>query len=115
MSLRADLIVLAPELSEETDARIDMFLGWAALRINRRVWGSKADFATLLLTAHMLTRFAADMVASVSGPVIQEKVGDLASQYGQINLEGDEELSTSTYGAQFAQMRRSIRVSPLVV
>lgn len=115
MSLRADLLVLAPELIEETDARIDMFLGWAALRINRAAWASKADLGTILLAAHMLTRFAVDSVAGVSGPVIQEKVGDLEARYGELKIAGSEELSTTTYGAQFAQMRRAINVTPLIV
>lgn len=115
MALRDDLLILAPEFKDEDDARIDFFLDKAALRVNRRVWGSKADWGTVLLAAHMLTRFAPDASAGSSGQVTMEKVGDLQAQYGVLKMDGDEELSTTTYGAQFAQMRKALRVSPLVL
>lgn len=113
MALRDDLLQLAPELPD--NSRLDFFLTQASLRINRRVWGSKADLGTMLLAAHMLTRFAADVGPAVGGSVTQEKVGDLQTQYAAIDMKGDEELATTAYGAQFAQMRKALGVSPLVV
>lgn len=115
MALRDDLLVLAPELATETTGRLDQFLEWASLRVNRRAFGSKADLATILLAAHMLTRFSADAGPASPGAVVQEKVGDLSTSYSKLELTGNEELATSSYGAQFAQMKRSIMTTPLVV
>lgn len=115
MALRDDLKLLAPELAAETDARLDLFLGWASLRVNRRVFGAKADLATLLLTAHMLTRFSADASPAAGGTITQEKVGDIQTSYAALEMEGDAEFATTAYGAQFAQMRRGVSISPMVV
>lgn len=115
MALRDDLLALAPEIAD--NSRVDLFLGYAALRVNRRIFSGKADFATLLLAAHMLTRFSADMSAGVSGAVTMEKVGDLQTQYGRLGLagDGDDELNTTTYGAHFVSLRRGLLTTPLVV
>lgn len=113
MALRDDLLAFAPEIAN--DSRVDLMLTYAALRVNRRVWGSKADFGTVLLALHMLTRFSQDTGPAVGGPVSMEKVGDLQTQYGVLTMEGDEELATTAYGALFAQTRKGLGVSPLVV
>lgn len=115
MSLRDDLLAFAPEIPDST--RVDLMLSLAALRINRRVWGSKADFGTILLALHMLTRFGADSSTgpSVGGSVVGEKIGDIESRYAALEMKGDEEFATTAYGAQFAQMRKALGVSPLVV
>lgn len=116
MALRDDLLVLAPELSSETTFRIDQFITWAALRVNRRIYGeAKADLVTILLAAHMLTRFSADNGPSEAGQVIQEKVGDLMQAYSKLEMPGSEELATTSYGAQYAQIKRSVLTTPLVV
>lgn len=113
MALRDDLIAFAPELA--TDARIDIMLSYAALRINRARWGSKADFGTMLLACHMLTRLSASAGPAVGGTVLREKVGDLETQYGQIEMKGDEEFATTAYGALFVQTRKGLGLTPLVL
>lgn len=115
MALRDDLLAFAPEIPDS--ARVDLMLSYAALRVNRRLWSYKADFGTILLACHMLTRFGADATTgpSVGGSVIGEKVGDLETRYAALEMKGDEELATTSYGAQFAQMRKALGASPLVV
>lgn len=113
MALRDDLLILAPEIPD--NSRIDFFLTQAALRINRARWGSKADYATILLAAHELTRFNAASGPAVGGAVILEKVGDLQTQYAALSMKGDEEFSTTAYGATYAQMRKALGLSPLVI
>lgn len=110
---RTDILAFAPEITD--DSRVDLMLNFALLRINQRVWGSKADLGTILLACHMLTRFSSANGPSVGGVVTMEKVGDIQTQYDGIKMDGDEELATTAYGAQFAQMRKAIGVSPLVV
>lgn len=113
MALRDDLLAFAPEITD--NARVDLMLSYAALRVNRRVWGSKADFGTMLLACHMLTRFSADSGPAVGGSVTMEKVGDIQTQYAALDMAGDEEFATTSYGALFAQTRKALGVSPLVV
>lgn len=120
MTLRDDLFILAPELlTNDVDAlaRADQFLVWAALRVNRCVYGeAKADLATILLAAHMLSRFNENMNASSPGQVTSEKIGDISQNYGVIQMPvGAEEFGTTTYGAQFYSMQRAVLTSPLVV
>lgn len=113
MTLLEQLMAFAPQFTDT--ARINLMLGYAALRINRKRWGSKADFATVLLALHMLTRFDADTGPQVGGVVQGEKVGDLETRYATIDMKGDEELVTTAYGAQFAQMRRALGLTPVLV
>lgn len=117
MALRDDLLAFAPEFPD--NARVDLMLTYAALRVNRRVWGSRADFGTILLACHMLKRLgpiAGDpsVGAAVGGVVTLEKVGDIQTQYAAIEIKGDEELVTSTYGAMFAELKSKLGVSPIM-
>lgn len=113
MALRDDLLAFAPEIPD--NSRVDLMLNYASLRVNRRAWGSRADLATILLAAHMLTRFSAESGPAAGGSVTSEKVGDLETQYAEINMKNDEEFVTTAYGAQYAQMRKALGASPLVV
>lgn len=119
MALRDDLKVLGPEFTSETDDRLDQFLDWAALSINRRVFGSKADLATILLAAHYLTRFpSSGGNASQSGSITMEKVGELQQSYSDLSGKAepsDVELMTTSYGARYVTLRRSTLATPLVV
>lgn len=117
MALRDDLLAFAPEFPD--NARVDLMLNYAALRVNRRVWGSKADFGTILLACHMLKRFGPisgdpNVGSAVGGSVTMEKVGDIQTQYAAIDIKGDEELVSTAYGAMFAEMKSKLGVSPIV-
>jgi hypothetical protein len=122
MALRDDLKILAPEIaSSETDPRIDFFLDQAALSVNRTRFGSRADLATILLAAHFLTRFpASGGQPGAPGGVTTERIGDLSVGYANLNLpglvaQGDVEYMTTTYGARYVSLRKSVPTTPLVV
>lgn len=112
-SLHADLIAFAP-LTPDTP-RVDLFLSYARLRVNRKAWGAKSDMATILIALHMLTRFDADTGAAVGGSVIGEKVGDLETRYAAVNIKGDEDFSTTSYGTLYVQMRTGLGLTPRMV
>lgn len=113
MALRDDLLAFAPEITD--NSRVDLMLNYAALRINRRVFGPKADLGTILLACHMLIRFDPAADPEAAGQTIRVKIGQMEAQSATLVIPGDEELCTTRYGANFAQMRKALGISPLVV
>lgn len=116
MAVTASTIkALFPEFAGETDARIDLFIGFAGNSINAAVWGTLTDQATSYLTAHLLSR--ANSGGAGGGPVTMEKVGDLSRSYGQMSGETADylgELGLTAYGVEFGRLRRQIPVTPMI-
>lgn len=90
-------------------------------------WGTiKGEKAITYLAAHFLKELGfsegvngggAD--ASVTGPITQEKVGDLSRSYGALNLGAnanvqDNLFSTTAYGKIFVALRRTVVSTPRV-
>jgi len=121
-ALRDDLVILAPEfVSADVDviARQEKFIVWAALQVNRNVFknDAKADLATILLAAHMLTKSPSDGSGGGSkvGPITTDKVGDLQISYGSVGAEVRADLATTTYGVQFWSLLRQVPKTPLCI
>lgn len=111
----ATIRALFPEFAAETDARVDLFIGFAGNSINADVWGTLTDQATSYLTAHMLAR--ANAGGAGGGPVTTEKVGELSRSYGQLGGQYAEalgELALTSYGVEYARLRRQIPVTPML-
>lgn len=111
----ASIKALFPEFAAESDPRVDLFIGFAQNSISALVWGTLTDQATSYLTAHLLAR--ANAGGAGGGPVTSEKVGDLARGYGQLGgktADSIGELGLSSYGIEYARLRRQIPVTPMI-
>lgn len=100
----------APEMGAQTDARVDLFIGYAGNWVDEGQWGRKYTQAIILMTCHLLTMAGRN---GSGGSVTAEKVGDLSVSYGQGNP--DDGLSVTSYGQLFQQLKRTIKKTPLVV
>lgn len=110
MTTQTDIIrALAPELSGESNNRLSLFLNLASLSVNISVWGTKADYGTSLLAAHMMTVSKRNGVLGVS----METVGDLSRSYNAI--KGDEIMMQTSYGAEYLRLKRSLIITPILV
>jgi hypothetical protein len=96
-------------------ARVNRFIGYAALEIYRDVWDTKADMATALLAAHKLV--LGGRGGTQVGPVIADKTGDISRSYGNpINSnEGLDPFDTTAYGVQFKQLRSTVMAGGYVI
>jgi len=111
MAITPDTVIeVAPELSSQTEARILAFINYASPYINRTIWGTKADFAHALFTAHLLTM---SLKGGAGGEITSEKVGDLAISYGAGSSGND--LGKTSYGSIFLSLRKTLLISPVVV
>lgn len=99
---------IAPEFEDQDDSRVDTFIGYAEMYVNTTTWGTKADYATALFTAHLMTISA----SGGSTGVTSERVGDLATSYA-VNSSND--LGTTSYGKLFLTLRKSLVISPNVI
>ena len=110
MSINASTIRnLAPELTSQTDDRINYFITEAARYVNASIWGAKTDFAHALYTAHLMTMAGSGGAGNVSS----ERVGDLSRTYSVDTSSGS--MSGTSYGQQFLSARKSLLISPMVI
>jgi Protein of unknown function (DUF4054) len=121
------LKLLAPEFADAEPALIEFHIEMAADRVNRRVFGAKADQATALLAAHSLKLAAVDAAELESGTgsdlvIKSQSIGELSVTYdtaasaaARVALPGDEEFAQTSYGIRYVQLRRSVATSPGVV
>jgi len=115
----------APELTPVLDARVDTFIAFAELRVNRDQWLDLGDLAVILLTAHMLSvaggaNGGTGSGASPRGQVTDETVGDLSRSYS--DLAGVETITTfmsglggTSYGLEFLELRKTLVITPILV
>lgn len=101
------------EFAGSSDALINRWLAQAERRINATQWGTKADDATLWLTAHLLKIEC--MIRSggtpAAGAVSQQKVGDLSVSYAVPAKLGNSFLAATAYGQQYLQLRDEMFVT----
>lgn len=89
------------EFAAESDPRLVAVSDQARNYVSEGVFGSKAEHALSLYTAHLLLLSA----RGGSGPLTMEKVGDLQNQYAAPMLNAHE-LNATGYGAQFSKLAR---------
>lgn len=109
MSISASTVKnIAPEFEDEDDSRIDTFIGYAEMYVNSKTWGTKADYATALFTAHLLT------VSGSGGStgVTSERVGDLSTSYA---VNDSNDLGSTSYGKLYLSLRKTLVISPNVI
>ncbi len=117
----ADFVIdVAPELEGTKTSRMDRFIEVAKGSVSESVWGSgaeKADYATALLTAHILTVLNRK---GIGGEVRRKKVGDTEVEYSTVtggradSAEAQHELNQTSYGREFLRRRRQLVITPRV-
>lgn len=104
---------IAPDLASEVDARVERFIELAALSVNRTTFGAKADLATAVYAAHLMT--LSNRGGAAAGPVVSERVGDVSRSYAAPSTKDDGALDSTNYGKWFKQIRRECYTGPQVI
>lgn len=118
-TIRDILYRKAPEVAITTPAglaKADGFIADAALEVNRSVWGAKADVATALLAAHMMT-VASRGGTGQQGALIKKKVGPIEQgfappQWGDSLPAG---YGATPYGVEYQRMAGTIDTGPILL
>lgn len=107
----ADVLVYAPELSTLSNPFLQIYLDLAKNFVFESKWERKYKQAVCLLTAHMVSMTSTG--ANNSGPIASESVGELSISYS--NGQMDDELQSTTYGEIYLMLRKTLKITPLVV
>lgn len=115
--MSVDLLkALAPELDPgdaSQDARMDLFLGMAAARMNAPAFGALYGQAAAYLAAHLMTLSgrALEDGSAAPGALRSISTGDQSRSFGPtasvVATLGDAALASTVYGEQFLSIRNS--------
>jgi hypothetical protein len=100
---------IASNLSSLSDDEIQTFLDLAKAWVGEAAWGSKYPVALAYMAAHLATLSS----QKGAGQMTSESVGPVSKSYASHGGSGDE-LSTTSYGATFLSLRKSIPMTPLM-
>lgn len=107
----ADLKIFAPELADQSDPRLQMFIELAGDMLNVKAFGTRYDKGLLLLAAHLSTMAGRD---GAGGAIASESLGDWSRSYST-GTTRDSELNMTSYGTMFLTLMKSLGVSTLVL
>lgn len=121
----ADVIAFAPEFGEVAIPVIDKFIMMADLQVGD-LWGDRAKYAGILLTAHMLTvhkvkETSGGAGGSAAGPVQSVQVGQVTVSYASgllssaLNRGLSAGLAGSAYGVEFDRLSQLMAAGAAVV
>lgn len=116
MASAADFKIRFPEYVTQDDARVQLFLDDAALRMESAdKWLDFYDVAQLYLAAHLL--YSAEQTlsgdGSVPAPVSHQEVDDVVIKQAIADVEiSIDELYTSAYGKRYIYYRKLCLVGP---
>ena len=80
--------------------------------VNATTWGVKTDEGVKLMTAHLL---ALEGRGGSAGSITSQKVGDLERKFSDPMSNGGDVLMSTSYGAQFLSVEKSLVTSPFIV
>jgi len=107
----ADVLVYAPELSAVPTSQMQIYLDLAKNFVFEGKWERKYMQGVCLLTAHMVSITMGG--SNNSGPIASESVGELSISYS--NGPMDDELQGTSYGELYLMLRKTLKITPLVV
>ena len=99
------LDAIAPELKDSSAREIHIEL---AEKQTGNVYRDKRNYAVALLAAHTLTVSAR---RGAAGDVNNVSEGQLSIGYGRVNPMGDQQLETTSYGAELVRLRKQMVMS----
>lgn len=89
------------------------YISIATTRVPQSVWCGATQYATALLTAHMLSTAGTQGGGPAGGAVTAEQVGDLSRSFATLFVPGagDAPFMTTRYGIDFIALRKETIVS----
>jgi len=122
MTTKANILAIAPELSDRDDSLFTLVINDVSLQVTSSEYGARAEEARRYLAAHLLTLAGSSTstgAAGASGPVTSEKMGEAERDYGTISdIIGSSKATRydlTTYGMRFISICRSSLSRFLVV
>jgi len=92
---------------------IKTFADQAALNINCKKWGAKAQQGLIYLTAHTIEM---SQRKGKGGLLEKEKVGEIEKEYDLSNTSGKKDvLDFTSWGQEFKRIRKTLQISPLII
>lgn len=89
-------------------------LDLASTMIALEVWGEKASFGHLELTGHFLAQHPDVAVAGASPQVVSRSIGGLSISYSvPSSMPTEAELSATSWGKRFIELRKGVLVTPI--
>ena len=97
------------------DDMINRYLVWATTLTDEAIWLTKYDLGVANLTAHFIQmNKSGGSGGGASGPITQEKVGDLSRSYGQVTSGSQiSDIGETAYGRQYQWLISSLTTSPI--
>lgn len=102
MATVADFRALLPQFAAVDDATIQAWLDAAAATVDS-TWGSQADYAQIMLAAHMMSLAGIGPEKVASAKVTSVRSGSLS-----FTLKNESEFERTSFGALFYPIFRSI-------
>lgn len=98
---------LFEEFLKVSKPKLTAYITIASTRVPQAVWGNVTDYATALLTAHMLSTSGPQGGGPAGGALTAEQVGDLSRGFATVFEpgSGDAALMTTRYGIDFIALR----------
>jgi hypothetical protein len=107
----ADVYLVAPELLVVPIPVVNKFITFASAQFSPTAFGVGAQYAGILLTAHLLTVSNASGSAA-PGPISSVTVGQVSTSYDVSStssaVAAARGFDGSTYGREYARMARGI-------
>jgi ABC-type tungstate transport system substrate-binding protein len=85
---RQYFLILFSEFSKIDSAVVAAYIDIASNRVPASVWGGNVQYATALMTAHMLCSRGHTGSGSAGGAITAEQVGDLSRSYETVAEKG---------------------------
>lgn len=117
LTTKAKVLVIAPELSVMSDDAFDLYIAEADSSISATYFGNKAEWAATNWVAHYMTVNGSSGSGTVSGPITEERVGDISRKYVRLQSisREDSDFGRTKYGRTFLTIRSSRIVGFVVI
>jgi hypothetical protein len=113
---KADVILIAPELSALDDATFNAFLADGQKLHSQAAWGAKYDMALKWWLAHWLVSSGFGSGAGAHGSVSSMTVGGVTVSYATSAAKGAaSDYSTTRYGRFYLTLLRQLALHVAVV
>lgn len=101
----------AEKFSDLSELKIGLFIENASLWVNETKWGRKFKMGVILMTCHLLE---VDSRNGAGGAIASESVGELSVSYNN-GTKSDSELDDTSFGRQFKNLRKTLKITPIVL
>jgi hypothetical protein len=98
---KADVLLIAPELTGVSDAQWAVFIADAYAQMNEGFWGTRLNLGAKYLVAHAATM--GDR-AGASGSIQSEKVGEVSIAYHASVAQSVANLDATSYGQEYKRL-----------